>query len=203
MNPERFMIEIQSTEGPIKIGPYSFLEFVDEVKQFHGFSAPGVILGGIMVDFALRHMPPDGLFNVLSETNKCLPDAVQLLTPCTIGNGWLSIRNFGRFALAFYDKDTGKGIRVVLNPLQVETWPDIKDWYYKLKAKEEVDADILLESIQKGGNSLCELRDIQILAALLTKTKRGKRIICPKCLEAYPDEGQGLCLACLGESPYV
>ncbi|MBA4392264.1 MAG: tRNA CCA-pyrophosphorylase [Desulfobacca sp.] len=197
------MSETQSKEGPIQIGSYSFTEFVDEVKKFHGFPAPGVILGGIMVDFALHHMPPDSLFNVLSETNKCLPDAVQLLTPCTIGNGWLSIRNFGRFALAFYDKDTGKGIRVVLNPLQIDAWPDIKDWYYKLKAKEEVDADLLLASIQKGGDSLCQFREIQVLPDLLKKRKRGRRIICPQCLEAYPDNGQGLCLACKGESPYV
>jgi len=186
-----------------RIGPFPFGEFVDRVKEFHGFPAPGVVLGGIMVDWALKQIPSGILFNALSETNKCLPDAVQLLTPCTIGNGWLSIQNLGRFALALYDKDTGKGIRVGLNPDRIEEWPEIKNWYYKLKPKEEVDSNELLDSIQKGGHDLCNLQDIQMQPDLLVKTKRGKRVICPQCLEAYPSNGQGLCLACQGDSPYL
>ena len=105
---------------------------------------------------------------------KCLPDAVQLLTPCTIGNGWLRIQNFGRFALTLYDKDTGKGIRVVLNPLRLEEWPEIKDWYYKLKPKEEVDPNELLDSIQKGGYDLCKLQDIQVQPDSAGKNKKGE-----------------------------
>jgi formylmethanofuran dehydrogenase subunit E len=187
----------------IQIGSYLFEEFVGEVKRFHGFPAPGVVLGGIMVDLVLKQLSPGTLFNALTETNKCLPDAVQLLTPCTIGNGWLSIRNFGRFALSLYDKDTGKGVRVVLNPQQVEEWPEIKNWYYKLKPKDQVDPVELLDSIKKGGPGLCSLQEIQVQSALLEKTKRGKRVLCPNCQEAYPSNEQGLCLACQGESPYV
>ena len=95
-----------------RIGPFSFGEFVNRVREFHGFPAPGVVLGGIMVDLVLKNLPPDILFDALCETSKCLPDAVQLLTPCTVGNGWLTIRDWGRFALALYDKKTGTGIRV-------------------------------------------------------------------------------------------
>jgi formylmethanofuran dehydrogenase subunit E len=197
------MAEIQLNEAPIKIGPYSFREFVERVKEFHGFPAPGVVLGGVMVDVALRHMAQNVLFNAFSETNKCLPDAVQLLTPCTIGNGWLSIKNFGRFALALYDNDTGKGIRVVVNTDRIEEWPEIKNWYYKLKPKEEVDSNELLNSIQKGGQDLCHFQDILMKPPWLVKTKRGKRVICPQCLEAYPANSQGLCLACQGDSPYL
>jgi formylmethanofuran dehydrogenase subunit E len=200
--PERSMAEIKSTEAPIKIGPYSYPEFVERVREFHSFPAPGVVLGGLMVDVALRYMTPDRLFNALSETDKCLPDSIQLLTPCTIGNGWLRVHSFGRFALALYDKETGQGVRVFLDPVRMETWPDIKNWYYKLKSKEEVDLDDLLDSIRKGGASLCNVQPIQVQPALLKKIKRGKRIICPQCREAYPDNGQGLCLACQGDSPY-
>ena len=197
------MGEIQSKKGPIKIGPYSFREFVDRVKEFHGFPAPGVVLGGIMVDLALKHIPTGILFNALSETSKCLPDAVQLLTPCTTGNGWLRIQDFGRFALALYDKDTGKGIRVFLNPIRVEDWPEIKNWYYKLKPKEEVDSNELLDSILKGGRDLFNLQEIQVKPDLLVKTKRGKRVICPQCQEAYPSNGQGALSGLPGRSPYL
>jgi formylmethanofuran dehydrogenase subunit E len=156
-----------------------------------------------MVDRVLKQIPSGILFNALSETNKCLPDAVQLLTPCTIGNGWLSIQDLGRFALALYDKNTGKGLRVVLDPDRIEEWPEIKIWYYKLKPKEEVDSKALLDSIQKGGHNLCNLQDIQVQPHFLVKTKRGRRVICPQCLEAYPSNGEGVCLACQGQSPYL
>jgi len=38
-----------------------------------------------------------------------------MLTPCTIGNGWLKIFDFGRYALALYEKYGGQGIRVFLD----------------------------------------------------------------------------------------
>lgn len=186
----------------ITIGNYSFNEFITQVKEFHGFSAPGVVMGGLMVDLALTRIPPGTLFNALCETDKCLPDAIQLLTPCTIGNGWLKIANFGRFAFALYDKDSGQGIRVVLNPVKVEQWPEIKDWYYKLKPKEEVDPTELLNAIENGGQDLYIVQEIKVHPDLLIKKKRGERVICPQCQEAYPSNGKGLCLACQGNSPY-
>ena len=185
------------------IGPFSFGEFVNRVKEFHGFPAPGVVLGGVMVDLVLKNLSPDILFDALCETNKCLPDAVQLLTPCTVGNGWLTIRDWGRFALALYDKKTGTGIRVVLNRARVEEWPEIMDWYYKLKPKKEVDTDKLLQAIQGSGPTLCSLQGIQVAPTLLERKSRGNRVVCPQCQEASPATAPGLCLACRGESTYL
>ncbi|MBI5583549.1 MAG: formylmethanofuran dehydrogenase subunit E family protein [Deltaproteobacteria bacterium] len=181
-----------------KIGSFSFAAFVNRVKEFHGFSAPGVILGGLLVDAALKNLPAGILYDALCETDKCLPDAVQLLTPCTIGNGWLRIRPWGRFALALYDKQTGAGFRTVLDPERLEAFPEIKDWYYKLKPKEETDPGQLLEAIREGGAGLCRIQKIQIQPALLIREHRGKRVICPQCREAYPDNGNGACPACRG-----
>jgi formylmethanofuran dehydrogenase subunit E len=155
-----------------------------------------------MVDWVLKNLPPDILYNALCETNKCLPDAVQLLTPCTMGNGWLRVQDWGRFALALYDKETGTGLRVVLDPDRVEEWPEIKDWYYKLKPKSETDPGKLLKALQKSGPALCSLQEIRIQPALLLRKPRGKRVVCPRCQEASPATAQGLCLACQGESPY-
>jgi formylmethanofuran dehydrogenase subunit E len=203
INQVKNMDTLHSEEVSLKIGPYSYQDFLERVKAFHGFPAPGVILGGFMVDVALQQIPSKVLFNALSETDKCLPDAIQLLTPCTTGNGWLSLRHFGRFALSLYDKDTGQGTRVFLDPDKLESWPEIKIWFYKLKPKNEMDLEALLDSIQRGGKEICRFYQIQVHPSLLKKSKRGKRIICPQCREAYPDSGQGLCLACQGQSPYL
>jgi hypothetical protein len=50
---------------------------VERVKAFHGYDAPGIIIGGFMVDLAYRHLPEGGLLDALSETPKCWPDAIQ------------------------------------------------------------------------------------------------------------------------------
>jgi len=36
------------------IGPYAFDEYMDAVKSFHGHTAPGLLVGGFMVDLALK-----------------------------------------------------------------------------------------------------------------------------------------------------
>ena len=86
------------------------------------------------------HLPAEILFDAVCETRNCLPDAIQLLTPCTIGNGWLKVVNVGRFALSLYDKYEGEGVRVFLDPVKVADWPEINNWYLKLKPKKEQDS---------------------------------------------------------------
>src|SRR5208282_754967 len=62
-----------------KILAYTFEEYSALVRKFHGSAAPGVMIGGFMVDLAYSRLPSGGLFDVICETAKCLPDAVQLL----------------------------------------------------------------------------------------------------------------------------
>ncbi len=87
---------------------------------------------------------------MICETAKCLPDAVQLLTPCSIGNQWLKIIDVGRYALTFYEKKTGIGIRVYLDSGKLNIWPEIKAWYLKLTSKEAQDSAVLLDQIGKA-----------------------------------------------------
>ena len=133
------------------IGSYSFVDFLQLVESFHGHVAPGVVLGGIMVEAARRQMPSEVLFDAICETGNCLPDAIQLLTPCTIGNGWLKVVNVGRFALALYDKHGGEGVRVFLDPMKTASWPEINGWYLKLNPKKAQDSDRLLLRSEKPG----------------------------------------------------
>lgn len=58
---------------------HSFEEYARMVEAFHGNTAPGLMVGGFMVDLALKNLPQDGLYDVICETVNCLPDAVQLL----------------------------------------------------------------------------------------------------------------------------
>ena len=188
--------------GDINIRSYTFDEYVKHVRSFHGHEAIGVIIGGFMVDVAYQHLPEEGIFDALCETSKCLPDAIQLLTPCTLGNGWLTVINVGRFALTLYDKETGKGVRVFLDPVKLKAWPEIMAWFLKLKTKDQQDCSRLLSEARQAGTNICSFRQVKVADLCRQKKHRGEIGICSQCHEAYPLADGAICFACQGEEMY-
>jgi formylmethanofuran dehydrogenase subunit E len=187
----------------MNIGTYSYEEYVHLVKSFHGSLAPGLVIGGFIVDLALKNLPEGEFFDAICETPVCLPDAVQLLTPCTIGNGWLNVIDFGRFAVTLYDKSSGKGIRVYLDMEKLEAWLEVKSWYMKLKKKHEQDFDLLMSQIKEAGHGLLSMQTVYVEPKKLQRPKLGPVAVCSACGEAYPVRDGARCRACAGESPYI
>jgi formylmethanofuran dehydrogenase subunit E len=178
------------------IRAYTFDEFANVVTSFHGTAAPGVMIGGYMVEMALRNLPPDGLYDAIAETTKCLPDAIQLLTPCTIGNGWLRIIDTTRFAMAMYDKTNGEGVRVYIDSDKVASRKEINYWYLKLGPKKEQDINVLLNEIKEAGTSILGLQQVKIDLKYFKKKEKSSIVLCPTCHEAYRAIGGSPCPAC-------
>lgn len=189
----------------MNIGPYRYEEFIEKVKAFHGSIAPGIIAGGVMVGIAQENLPPGEFFDVICETAHCLPDAVQILTPCTIGNRWLKIVDTGRYALAFYNKYTGVGIRVFLDAKKLEAWPDIRAWFLKEKPKKEQSLDAILDEFLRAGTEIYSMEKITVKPTYVTSSdkKRSAIALCPSCGEAYRSSSSEVCPACQGKGPYV
>ncbi len=185
-----------------QIGSYSFEEYMDLVKSFHGYAAPGVIIGGFMVDLALKNLPDGEFFDAVCETTACLPDAIQLLTPCTFGNGWLKVLDFNRYALTMYNKENGKGVRVALSTSAVRAWPDINNWFFKLKTKKEQDPQRLNEAIKNAGHSICKMEQVEVNSEVLKRKSRGNVAVCAICGESFRTNGGTVCRACHGEIYY-
>jgi formylmethanofuran dehydrogenase subunit E len=181
---------------------YSFETYTDLVESFHGHAAPGLIAGGKMVDIALRNLPQGILFDAICETYNCLPDAIQLLTPCTIGNGWLKIVRLGRFAINLYDKYEGAGVRIYLNSQALKPWPEIRNWFFELKPKAEQDTPELMRQIRNARHEIYGIQKIKVHPNFLKKTHLGKKGTCPQCGESYPLRHGGICLGCRGDAPY-
>ncbi|MBN1366921.1 MAG: formylmethanofuran dehydrogenase subunit E family protein [Dehalococcoidales bacterium] len=181
----------------------SVAKYIEQVESFHGYAAPGLIIGGFMVDLAYRHLPQGVLLDAISETETCLPDALQLLTHCTIGNGWLKVVNLGRFAVTLYDPNTGDGIRVYLNPAKLEKWPEIKTWFFKLIPKKEQDTKRLIKQIKEAGSDICDYEKVKVKLNKVAKKHRTSLGICPRCKESYPVADGDVCLGCQGNAPYL
>ena len=181
---------------------YTYDESIALIRDFHGYPAPGLLLGVRMVSTAMENLPEDILFDAISETSSCLPDAVQLLTLCTIGNSWLKVLDLGRYALTLYDKHTGKGIRVGIDPQKLKNLPELQTWLYKLTPKPEQDTPALIHEIQRSGSEIFKIETVVVSERYLGKKSKGDIANCPVCHEAYPKTHGSICRACQGRAPY-
>jgi len=187
----------------IKIGGIGFSDFLIQMEEFHGYRSPGMLLGGFMVDIALRELGPTPHLNVVTETVVCLPDAVQLLTPCTIGNGFLQVLDWGKFALTGYDRMGLSGVRVWLNADSLHNYPTIQRWFERSKRTgpkplfEEVAPEML-----EVGTKLLNHQPVRLYRAL-KDSKPVPTERCPTCGEFYPLRIGSDCPACHGQAYYT
>ncbi|MGM0453019.1 MAG: FmdE family protein [Thermodesulfobacteriota bacterium] len=185
------------------IGEYTFSEFMEMARRFHGYPAPGLLIGAYMVEAAKRRLPEGTLFEAVVETRKCLPDAVQLLTLCSAGNNWMRVIPLGRYALSLYDKYTYEGWRVSVNLEKLTAYPEIYDWFFKRTPKKDQDTDRLFDEIETAGESFLSIRPVEVRAKAVQKKEMGAIAACPICKEAYPKKDGAICRGCQGENPYV
>ncbi|MEF2144040.1 MAG: FmdE family protein [Desulfovibrionaceae bacterium] len=186
-----------------KIGQHTFEEFIEMASLFHNYPAPGLLIGGYMVSEAQRHIPEGVLYEAISETSWCLPDAIQMLTPCTVGNGWMRVINFGIYAMSLYDKTTGEGVRVWLDLDKIPLDSEIRTWFLKSKPKQEQDSILLRHQIGMAGTAILSVAPITLNQHMMGKRSKGAIAVCPVCKEAYPAVHGSICRSCSGESPYA
>lgn len=90
-------------------------EAFDTVIQFHQHSCPGAAFGVRVAEAALSHFGLDQASSelvLLSETDACAVDALQVLTGCTYGKRNLIHQDNGRYAFTFWRGGSEKGVRV-------------------------------------------------------------------------------------------
>lgn len=186
-----------------KICHYTIEQYANRLTEYHGHFGPGLLLGGFMVDAAVGKMAQYERFDAICETQLCLPDAVQMLTPCTVGNGRLKVLDTGRFALALYERISGDGVRIGLDVSKLDPYPEIRNWFMRLVSKHDQDKDALMNEILAAGQALLSVRAVQVLPEYRGKHANNRNAICESCGEAYPENERGLCLACQGMALYV
>ncbi len=187
--------------GQVNVCGRSMEEFLNVIEKFHGWKAPGLVIGGFMVDLALELIGPGIEADAFVETCHCLPDAIQLFTPCTFGNGWMKALNWDKFALSLYDKKTLEGFRVWLDLEKTSSFPNIYNWYMRLVSKESLPLQMLLDDIIAVGRSVLSSSHIRV-TQLNGKEKKGEIAVCSGCCEAYPTHQGQKCFSCQGKGYY-
>ena len=187
----------------MNIGAYTFLEFKQLAQNFHGYAAPGLLIGGYMVEKAKALLPEGTLFEAVVESGKCLPDAVQLLTLCSTGNSWMKVQNLGRYAVSLVDKYTGEGFRVSVDTEALKAYPEIYSWFFKKTPKREQDTELLEKQIEEAGDKILKVDSVTVKRRFLGHKPMEGIGTCFLCKEAYPTADGPICRGCQGEAPYV
>ncbi len=176
-------------------------ELIRDIQNFHGFSAPGLLIGAFMIDLAYQHLEKNVDICAVVETLHGLPDAVQLFTPCTIGNGRLKILDHGKFAMTIYDRSSSIGSRIWLDLSKTESYPLIYRWFMASAFQRRQSDEQVVRDIITSGHTLLSFRSVKVTRGKNRKKNKGI-FVCVKCREPYCTAQGDLCISCQGKGYY-
>ena len=92
----------------------------NDCVAFHGHECGGLTIGYKASLYAAQllelEFSDDEQVVCISENDACGVDAVQVMLGCSIGKGNLLFHMRGKQAFSFYNRKTGKSVRLVLKP---------------------------------------------------------------------------------------
>ena len=165
-------------------------EYIQCSSTLHSYPAPGLLIGAIMVDYALELLgatPEDKLFAVC-ETPKCLPDAIQAIAHCTTGNKRLQVLPIGKFAITMNisSKETAMdAVRVFVDSQKLENYNIINTWFINSPSYDRHTMGASLqEEILRAGRNILSFEWVRVKTS---QKPEWNSVICPGCGEMVPD----------------
>jgi len=126
-----------------------------DAVQFHGHLCPGLALGYRVAKAALRELgaerPRDEELAAVVENDSCAVDAIQFITGCTFGKGNLIFHDYGKHVYTFFNRGTGKGIRISEDYRGFDgdkRFPELKK---RQETGEDVSREMELYKMEKAG----------------------------------------------------
>ena len=90
----------------------------EKCVAFHGHACGGLTIGYQAARYAMQllelQFSPDEQVVCISENDACGVDAIQVLLGCSVGKGNLLFHMTGKQAFSFYERTSGKSVRLVL-----------------------------------------------------------------------------------------
>ncbi len=113
----------------------------DKCVAFHGHSCGGLTIGFKASLLAIRLLgitfSADEEIVCVSENDACGVDAIQVIFSCTVGKGNLLFHITGKSAYNFYDRKTGRSVRLLLKkPPEAMTKAESFAYYQALDPAE-------------------------------------------------------------------
>jgi formylmethanofuran dehydrogenase subunit E len=165
-------------------------EYIRDSVALHSYAAPGVLIGAIMVDYALELLgavPEEKLYAVC-ETPKCLPDAIQAIAHCTTGNKRLLVLPIGKFAITMNvssKEEEIEAVRVFVDSDKLEKYNIINTWFINSPSFDRHTMAVSLrEEIITAGRNILSFERVCVKTS---QKPKWKSVICPVCGDMVPD----------------
>lgn len=99
-------------------------EDIDAAGKYHGHVCTGIVIGVRMARLAMQLLAIDEPLKfrdsiVYVEMDRCVTDAIQIVTGCTIGHRRLKIVDFGKMAATFVNLTNNQAVRVALKKFAI------------------------------------------------------------------------------------
>jgi formylmethanofuran dehydrogenase subunit E len=96
-----------------------FEVYLKKAGDFHGHVCAGIALGtrislAAMKTLGLKPGVKNKNLIVYTEIDRCMTDAVQTITGCSLGHRSLKYVDYGKFAATFVNLDTGRAVRATV-----------------------------------------------------------------------------------------
>ena len=187
-----------------------FEEYVSLAEQAHGHICAGQILGLRMAIYGLRLLgldDPEGRDRkrlvTFVEIDRCMTDAIAVVTGCRLGKRALKFRDFGKVAATFCDLQADRAVRVrareSARQRAKEMYPELESPNrQQMQAYRELPEEDLFDS---------QWVRVEIAPEDLPGYK-ASRAVCADCGEGISfgrettADGRTLCRACAGGRYY-
>ena len=188
----------------------SFDELLHDAEIAHGHLCAGQILGVRMAMLGLELLGLDDPYGkdrkrlvTYVEIDRCMTDAIGVVTGCRLGKRALKFRDWGKVAATFVDLEAGRAVRLCAQEsskaLAKQMHPEIGD-----KNKQQ-----MLAYREMPNDDLFAIQWVKVeVGPEELPGYKGERIVCGQCGEGINfqrevrKDGMILCRACAGERYY-
>ena len=142
---------------------------IERARNLHGEICPGVVLGTKMSMAAMKELGMDPTKHnkdliVYVEIDRCITDAIQAITGCTLGQRNLKYRDYGKFIATFVDMATGRAIRVSARDDKLDSCPGFWTWLENtIEQNENNTSDQEKKDIEAAVEKLSKMSEKELL----------------------------------------
>ena len=167
-------------------------ELWEKCAAFHGHECGGLTIGYKAALYAIElldlHFSDDEQVVCITENDACGVDAIQVMLGCTAGKGNLLFHLRGKQAFSFYNRTTGRSVRLVLKDRPEGMSRQESFAYYQSLAPRDMftvkETTITLpESARLFQSVKCECCG-ETTAENMIRLENGKKL-CLDCYQAY------------------
>ena len=180
----------------------AYEEQLAKVKEYHGELCGGIAIGTKLAMYGMdllgfelnkRHKN----LVVFLEIDRCMADAVLVVTNCSMGKRALKQMNYGKFAVTFCNMDTGEAIRIC------------DDDANKPKGKKETKDELVARFRETPAEELFKVQKVRVFAPEPQwPGAKHTSVFCSVCGEKVTDDhhvlrgGKPVCISCANGSYY-